>query len=185
MLHGGTDPHHVHQGIHGTHFMKVHRIGAGAMHGGLRLRKSLEHRQHALLQSGIQGGCLDPLTDVQPLTMGWIRLESGHRDAQTPKTGTATLLAPELVEAGKAQISQSRLDHRRRNAKIQQSRQQHVPRHPCRTVDVKRKAVEGLGPVHRPSLGASARSVPTRSSSWERSCRSCCSISRRARRCSR
>ena len=121
MLHGGTDPHHVHQGIHGTHFMEVNQIGAGAMHCGLSLRQSLEDRQDALLQSRSECGCLDPLTDVCPLTMGWVRLKSLHGDAETPQAGTLALLARELVKTGEPQISQSRLDHLRWNTKIKQS----------------------------------------------------------------
>ena len=54
----GTDPHHIHQGIHGPHLMEMHLFRGAAMHRGLRLRQALKHRQHPLAQGLRPGGRL-------------------------------------------------------------------------------------------------------------------------------
>ena len=123
-----ADPHHIHEGIEGPHLMKMHPLHRMAMHRRLGLGQQGEHRQHPLPQGGIQRGLGDPLAQLPPGPVGWVRLKALHRQVEAPQTAAAALLHHQPVTAGQAEGLQGLVQHRFRHLEIQEGGQQHVAR---------------------------------------------------------
>ena len=92
MKQAGTHPHHVHQGIHGTHLMEMHLLRRAAMHPGLGLRQALKHRHHPLAQGIRPGGSLQLGPQPGPMALRGRGLQQMHVQAATPQAGAASLL---------------------------------------------------------------------------------------------
>ena len=173
-------PHHIHQGIHGPHLMEMHLLGAVAMHRPLRLRQLAKHRQHALLQRRLQGGRRDLLAQLPPEAMGGRGLQQLHLQVLAPQATAAALLQPQPKRPRQPQGRQGLLHRRRGQPQIKQGRQQHVAGQAGGAIHQGQWGAQRGGCAHR----APCNNAAARSSSRPRCCRSHCSTSRRARRCS-
>ena len=137
VIHRRTHAHHIHEGVDRPHLMEMDGVRGAAVHGGLRFRQGGEHRQHRLPEVRVQRGLLDPRLDFAPVPVRRIRLQAGHREPAPPQSTTALLAQIQPHQSGQADLGQGRLNHRHRNAEIQQCRQKHVAGQPGRAVDMK------------------------------------------------
>ena len=50
MLHGGADPNHINEAVHGSDFVEMHVVSWNAVNGRFGVSERGKHRQHPVLQ---------------------------------------------------------------------------------------------------------------------------------------
>ena len=108
--------------------------------------------------------------------MRGLALQGLHLQMQPAQAAAAALLQLQAIAPRQLEGSQGSMQHLRRQAQVEQRRQQHVSRQAGGAIH----HGQGRRAAHRTSASSSS----ARCSSSARRCRSHCSTSRRARRCS-
>ena len=105
MEQASTNPHHIHEGIHGAHLMEMHLLRRHPVHNRLGFRQQGEHLQHLGLEGSFKGGCQDLLPQIPPMAMGRGDLSKLHLQVQPPQTSTPALLHHQPIGLAQAQGS--------------------------------------------------------------------------------
>ena len=154
-----TNPHHIHEGIHGTHLMEMHLLGRHPMDNRLGFRQQAEHLQHLGLKGTIQGGRQDLLPQITPMAMGRGDLAKLHLQVQPPQTTTPALVHHQPIGMAQAQGREGGIDHLLGQAQIEQGRQQHVARQAGGAIDQGQLA-HGFGGLIALAGGPPAATAP-------------------------
>ena len=136
MPHGSADTDHIHQGIDGADFMKMHGFSLTAMNGSLGIGQGTKHPQHLRLQLPIQVRVLNLMANFSPVPCRRIRLQALDDDAPSPQATTARLVSIKPVATIETKGNQGALDHLQGHPEIDETSQQHVPSETGRTINV-------------------------------------------------
>ena len=136
MPHGSADTDHIHQGIDGADFMKMHGFSLTAMNGSLGIGQGTKHPQHLPLQLLFQDRVLNLTADFGPVPCRRIRLQALDDDAPSPQATAARLESIKPVATLETEGNQWALDHLQGHPEIDETSQQHVAGKTGRTINV-------------------------------------------------